>query len=104
MVVIFINMNRSYYSNYFNNFLERNNDELLGMLSTSHPFELDIKQRNAWIEQIKILKELISSFSDGYICFEFTIPRMGLRADVILIVEGIIFILEFKVGESDKTT
>ena len=97
-------MNRSYYSNYFNNFLERNNDELLGMLSTSHPFELDIKQRNAWVEQIKILKELISRFSDGYICFEFTIPRMGLRADVILIVEGIIFILEFKVGESDFLT
>ena len=54
--------------------------------------------------QIKILKELISRFSDGYICFEFTIPRMGLRADVILIVEGIIFILEFKVGESDFLT
>ena len=67
-------MNRSYYSNYFNNFLERNNDELLGMLSTSHPFELDIKQRNAWVEQIKILKRLIFHFSDGYICFKFTIP------------------------------
>ena len=29
---------------------------------------------------------------------------MGLRADVILIVEGIIFILEFKTGESDFLT
>ena len=85
-------MKRSYYSDYSNNFLKLNNKEILGILSNAHGFELDINQRNAWIEEIKILKELVTFFSDSYICFEFTIPRMGLRADVILIIQGIIFI------------
>lgn len=35
----------------------------------------------------------------GYIIFEYTIPRIGNRIDNNIIYKGIIFLLEFKVGE-----
>ena len=38
-------------------------------------------------------------FLDGHIIFEYTIPRIGNRVDNIVIYKGIIFLLEFKVGE-----
>lgn len=48
------------------------------------------------------MKEILSEFSnkDGKIIFEYDIPRLGKRIDVVLLLEGIVFCLEFKVGES----
>ena len=93
-------MKRSYYSENFKKFSETDNNQVLGILTKNHRFELDINQKNAWEEQIKILKKSISKLADGYIAFEFDIPRMGKRIDNILISKGVIFILEFKIGES----
>ena len=45
------------------------------------------------------MKRELSQFLDGYIIFEYTIPRIGNRIDNIVIYKGIIFLLEFKVGE-----
>ena len=33
------------------------------------------------------------------IYLEFSIPRMGQRIDVVLLIGAVIFVLEFKVGE-----
>ena len=93
-------MKRSYYSENFKKFSETDNNQVLGILTKNHRFELDLNQKNAWEEQIKILKKSISKLADGYIAFEFDIPRMGKRIDNILISKGVIFILEFKIGES----
>lgn len=35
----------------------------------------------------------------GYVIFEYDIPILGKRIDVVLILRGIIFCIEFKVGE-----
>lgn len=35
----------------------------------------------------------------GYVIFENDIPILGKRIDVVLILRGIIFCIEFKVGE-----
>ena len=93
-------MQRSYYSGNFKEFLNTNDDQILGELTKKHKFELDINQKNAWQEQIKILKKILPNLDDGYVAFEFEIPRMGKRIDNILIVDGVIFVLEFKIGES----
>ena len=93
-------MKRSYYSEDFEKFLKNPDDQILGELTKNHKFELDIKQKNAWQEQIRILKKIIANFKNGYISFEFEIPRMGKRIDNILIIDGVIFIIEFKIGES----
>ena len=94
-----INM-RSYYSNTIKNFLEDSESLILGELTKNHSHALENLQRNAWINQIKILKEVFKNNYQGHIFFEFAIPRMGKRVDNIVIIGDLIFIIEFKVGDS----
>ena len=63
-----------------------------------HSFSLDERQRDAWIQQIIILKEQLSQFTSGQILFEYSIPRMGKRVDVVFIHSGLVFVIEFKVN------
>lgn len=35
----------------------------------------------------------------GYILLEFSIPRLGKRIDVVAIIQHVVFVIEFKVGE-----
>ena len=37
----------------------------------------------------------------GHVIFEYNIPRLGKRIDVVLLLRGLIFCLEFKIGEKD---
>ena len=94
-------MTRSYYSNSIPDFLTENGDKILGQLIRNHNFATENLQRNAWIKQIEILKAVLKSFASGQIYFEFSIPRMGKRVDNILIIEDFIFVIEFKVGETE---
>ncbi|RAI93846.1 DUF2075 domain-containing protein [Algoriphagus yeomjeoni] len=94
-------MQRSYYSNSISEFIKDNNDKILGQLIRNHDFAADILQRNAWIKQIEILKKELASINRGQIYFEFSIPRMGKRVDNILIIDDFIFVLEFKVGDTE---
>ncbi|GAB1402150.1 DUF2075 domain-containing protein [Elusimicrobiota bacterium] len=94
-------MNRSYYENSILNFLATSDDQILGMIITEHHYSLEDQQKNAWIEQIKILKNNISDFKKGHIFFEFAIPRMGKRVDNILVINNLIFVIEFKVNSKN---
>ena len=94
-------MTRSYYSNTVSDFLNDDGDKILGQLIRNHHFAAETLQRNAWIKQIEILKVALTSFKRGQIYFEFLIPRMGKRVDNILIIEDFIFVIEFKVGETE---
>lgn len=94
-------MTRSYYSNSISDFLTDDGDKILGQLIRNHNFATENLQRNAWIKQIEILKAVLKSFTSGQIYFEFSIPRMGKRVDNILIIEDFIFVIEFKVGETE---
>ncbi len=88
----------SYYQALITDFLNTDQDKILGELTANHHFALEISQRNAWISQIENLKEQLKDFKKGQIFFEFTIPRMGKRADVLLLIDSIVFVLEYKVG------
>lgn len=92
-------MNRSYYSNSIENFLKDDTSFILGELTKNHNHALEDLQRNAWIKQIEILKEILPNNIEGYVFFEFAIPRMGKRVDNIIIINDLIFVLEFKVGD-----
>lgn len=84
-------------------FFQQDRDSILGELARHSTSSIETTQRNAWDQQIQILKGLsIPQGHDysGRIYFELTVPRLGRRADVVLIVEHVMFILEFKVGES----
>jgi Uncharacterized conserved protein (DUF2075) len=52
---------------------------------------------------IQLLKQHLAG-RGGHLLLEFNIPRMGSRADVVLLVGGCVVILEFKVGEKLPTT
>ena len=91
-------MSRSFYSNDVNKFLDQTDNEILGEISKNNPFPLEDLQRNAWLDEVLIMKESLQSFRKGYIIFEYTIPRIGNRVDVVYIVDGLVFLLEFKDG------
>lgn len=90
---------RSYYSNDIQSFLNQDNYSIFGEITTNDQFSAEDLQKNTWNREIEILKRELSQFLDGYIIFEYTIPRIGNRIDNIVIYKGMIFLLEFKVGE-----
>jgi len=94
-------MTRSYYSQNLPDFLTDNSDFILGKLTKNHQFALEEQQRNAWIKQIDILKNELNGLNSGHILFEYSIPRMGKRVDVVLIYSGVVFIIEFKVNSTE---
>ena len=91
-------MARSYYSQKLEDFFTENTDFILGKLTKNHQFTLEEQQRNAWIKQIDILKNELHGLNSGRILFEYSIPRMGKRVDVVLIYSGFVFVIEFKVN------
>lgn len=93
-------MNRAYYSNSIQNFIVSSENEILGTLSSNNEFSLEQTQRDSWKYQIISLKKILSNYS-GSIYFEYAIPRMGKRIDVLLIINSILFVLEYKVGEKE---
>lgn len=92
-------MYRFYYSNNIQQFCKQSLDEILGQITRNNPFVLEQTQRNAWIREIEILQKVLKNFPSGFITFEYTIPRIGERIDVIITISGILYVIEFKTGE-----
>lgn len=91
------------YGARFEDFVQQSAATILGELTQRAGGDLDLTQNNAWQEEIEILQalELPESERDSArIYFEYTIPRLGRRADVVLLIGHALFVLEFKVGES----
>lgn len=91
-------MNRAYYENNIQSFIEENTKSILGILSSSSRNDDSFLQKESWENEIQILKIQLKGLR-GSIFLEFSIPRMGKRIDAVIILKGIIFILEFKIGE-----
>ena len=91
-------MKRAYYSKSVADFLTDDPDTILGHLTRHSEFGVEQSQRDAWLEQIEGLKQVLTGRS-GSIYFEYAIPRMGKRADVVLLMRTAIFVIEYKVGE-----
>ena len=87
-----------YYRDSIKSFLQKETSTIVGEISMSDNFDTRNTQNRAWEIQIKILKETLKGYK-GELFFEFSIPRMGRRVDVLLIIQDIIFVIEFKVGE-----
>lgn len=96
---------RSYYSASLSEFLSADANAILGALATAHGYSVEDIQRNAWVAQISILRSLFAQETsrDVHLFFEFAIPRMGRRADLVIIYRRLVFVVEFKVGEREYT-
>ncbi|WP_438710640.1 DUF2075 domain-containing protein [Aquimarina muelleri] len=92
-------MKRAYYSKSIQGFLLQSESSILGVLTANNSNRTLVElQINAWKKQIRILKDQLKGFK-GQLYFEFTIPRMGKRVDNIIIVNDVVFVVEFKVGD-----
>ncbi len=94
---------RCLYSSDLNSFLAANRNEVFGMLCDNYHGDALTTTRDAWIGEIDILQQALIQWkeTDARIIFEYDIPRLGKRIDVVLLLNGIIFCLEFKVGETE---
>lgn len=93
---------RCLYHDSFMDFLRAPEASVLGTLCDNYHGDAKTTTREAWKGEISSAKELISQLADkdGRIVFEYDIPRLGKRIDVVLLYKGIIFCLEYKVGEA----
>ena len=79
----------AYYEADIQEFLMANEEAVLGALAMRHGFALEYQQKLAWQGQIQLLRRFLPKSIIGWIYFEFTIPRMGKRVDVIVVTGGV---------------
>ena len=92
---------RCLYQQHLAGFLSDEEQTVLGILCDGYHGAVQSTQIEAWKGEISIMKKVLSPFKNenGQIIFEYDIPRLGKRIDVVLLLKGIIFCMEFKVGE-----
>lgn len=92
----------SYYSETIERFLSKSTAEILGTIhGNCISADVTIQQRNTWTQEVDILKHQLARLDEGRIIFEYTIPRMGKRVDVVILHKNIVFLLEFKCGDHE---
>lgn len=90
---------RAWYWQSIPDFLAAPSDSVLAALARNGEFALLPTQRDAWIEQIEILHTCLNGL-EGTLYLEFNIPRMGRRVDAVILIGALLFVVEFKIGES----
>jgi hypothetical protein len=91
-------MGRAYISISSRDVANFSDEDLLGRLAGQLPFAVETTQRAAWQFQIKHLRKLAYDLPQAHFFFEFLIPRMGRRADLIILNAGLVFVVEYKLG------
>lgn len=98
---------RYFHGDTIEGFLTMPEAQIIGILTTAHTSlhaSLQGLQNDAWREEIALLKDILVQYiGRGHIYFEYTIPRMGRRIDVVLLLDGVVLILEFKAFNEQYT-
>lgn len=95
---------RFYYSDSIVDFLRKSTIEIIGNLAVIHPYDINNETSMSWMEEIETLKNALAKFSGrGSVYIEYNIPRMGRRADVVVLIDGIVLVMEFKTSEQKFT-
>ena len=66
----------AYYGATVPTFLVDASESILGLLTASSQFAVDLAQRDAWIVEIEILQMALAGI-DGAVFLEFVVPRIG---------------------------
>ena len=95
--------NRCLYIATFKEFLKQERLSVLGCLHSNFHGETLTTTDEAWLAEIDILHQVLLPWQEenANIIFEYEIPRLGKRIDVVLLLRGLIFCLEFKVGRQE---
>lgn len=94
-------INRYYYRSSIAEFVEGSVDSIFGMISRNDEGDSIAEQKFAWSEEIEIMQNALTPWvsENGEVLFEYSIPRLGKRIDVVVLLRGIVFAIEFKAGE-----
>jgi hypothetical protein len=90
---------RAWFQAPIDSFLGIDPSVVIGHLTRNADMDIVPAQVEAWTYQVGFLKDRLGGLA-GYVYFEFNIPRMGRRIDAVLVSGSVIFVVEFKVGES----
>ncbi len=95
--------NRCLYRSDFKSFIESDPYSILGHIHDAFHGQALTSTDEAWNSEINLLQRVLVPWKDedAEIIFEYDIPRLGKRIDAVLLLRGIIFCLEFKVGQKD---
>lgn len=95
---------RYYYSDTITDFLQKDNSSIIGDLTLATPHDINNETSQSWVSEIETMRPALAPYADrGSVYFEYNIPRMGRRADVIAVIENIVFVIEFKTSEQKFT-
>lgn len=95
---------RYYYSDKIADFLSRGTNEIVGALTLASQHDINDETTQSWVEEIETLHEALALYAGrGSLYLEYNIPRMGRRADAIVLIDGIVFVLEYKTAEQRFT-
>lgn len=95
--------NRCLFNSDFKSFIDADQYYVLGRIHDAFHGQALTTTEEAWLGEIQLLQKALGPWKDeeAEIIFEYNIPRLGKRIDVVLLLRGIIFCLEFKVGQKD---
>ncbi len=96
-------MSRCMYHSSLKKFICQEPDSVLGTIVSSFHGAVQTTALDAWKGEIAILQDSLKEWEceDAYVIFEYDIPRLGKRIDVVLLLFGMVFCLEFKVGQKE---
>ncbi|MBQ6097182.1 MAG: DUF2075 domain-containing protein, partial [Bacteroidales bacterium] len=96
--------NRCLYNASFSEFLQQDPLTVLGTLHNNYHGDALTTTDEAWMGEIMLMQKVLKpwDYENGQIVFEYDIPRLGKRIDVVLLLRGMIFCLEFKVGKKEE--
>lgn len=94
---------RAMYSASFKEFISMSAMQVVGIIHDNFHGNALTTTHEAWQTEIELLQEVLQPWKDedAQILFEYDIPRLGKRIDVVLLLHGMIFCLEFKAGKKD---
>ena len=94
---------RCLFDSDIDSFLKKEKEAVFGILCDRYHGDALTTTREAWTKEIEILQNVLMAWKglNGHIVLEYDIPRLGKRLDAVLLLKGIVFCLEFKVGETD---
>lgn len=96
--------NRCLYTATFSEFLSKEPLTVLGAMHNNYHGDALTTTDEAWMGEIEVMQQVLDPWKEeqGQIVFEYDIPRLGKRIDVVLLLRGMIFCLEFKVGKKEE--
>lgn len=93
---------RYYYKDTISDFIAKDDMEIVGKLTIAYVHDINEETKKSWVSEIDTMKTVLRPYAErGSVYFEYNIPRMGRRADVIVLIDGIVFVLEFKTANQE---